>query len=92
MEPERIDMRPLDPGDWQRKAQTLAARALELRRLRRTVLVRGSIAVAVSMAAAIVLWLSAPKPAPAAVQSSTPSLLDWALHDTDPTEVLRYAQ
>ncbi len=90
MEPDRIDLSPLDRGDWQRKSAALASRALELRRLRRTVVVRGSIALGVSMAAALLLWLLAPKPA--APPPSAPSLLDWATHDTDPTEVLRYAQ
>jgi hypothetical protein len=94
MEPEsvqRIDLAPLDPGGWQAKSAALAARALERRRLRRTVVVRGSVALAVSFAAALVLWLSAPRPAPRAPASAS-SLLDWATHDTDPTEVLRYAQ
>lgn len=91
MEPERIDLSPLDRGDWQRKSAALATRALELRRLRRTVVVRGSIALGLSMAAALLLWLFAPKPA-APPPSSAPSILDWATHDTDPTEVLRYAQ
>lgn len=91
MEPERIDLSPLDRGDWQRKSAALASRALELRRLRRTVVVRGSIALGLSMAAALLLWLLAPKSA-AAPTPAAPSLLDWATHDTDPTEVLRYAQ
>ena len=91
MEPERIDLSPLDRGDWQRKSAALATRALELRRLRRTVVVRGSIALGLSMAAALLLWLLAPKHS-AAPPPSAPSLLDWAMHDTDPTEVLRYAQ
>ena len=92
MEAERIDLSPLDRGDWQRKSAALAARALELRRLRRTVVVRGSIALGLSMAAALLLWLFAPKPAAAPPPASQPSLLDWATHDTAPTEVLRYAQ
>jgi hypothetical protein len=91
MEPERIDFSPLDRGDWQRKSAALAARALELRRLRRTVVVRGSVALGLAMAAAMLLWLFAPKPA-APAPTQTPSVLDWAMHDTDPTEVLRYAQ
>ena len=91
MEPERIDFSPLDRGDWQRKSAALATRALGLRRLRRTVVVRGSIALGLSMAAALLLWLFAPKPA-APPPPSSPSMLDWAMHDTDPTEVLRYAQ
>ena len=93
MEPERIDFSPLDRGDWQRKSAALATRALALRRLRHTVVVRGSIALGLSMAAALLLWLFAPKPAaPPPPSSSAPSILDWAMHDTDPTEVLRYAQ
>ena len=91
MEPEAVNLSPLDPGGWQAKSAALAARALVQRRLRRTVVVRGSIALALSMAAAVALWLSAPRPAPRA-PASAPSLLDWATHDTDPTEVLRYAQ
>ncbi|MBV8757474.1 MAG: hypothetical protein JO257_09375 [Deltaproteobacteria bacterium] len=85
-------MSSLDRGDWQRKSAALAARALELRRLRRTVVVRGSIALGLSMAAALVLWLFAPKPQAPPPTPHAPSLLDWATHDTDPTEVLRYAQ
>ena len=95
MEPERpepVDLRPLDPGGWQAKSAALAARALEQRRIRRTIAVRGSIALALSMAAAIALWLTAPRPAPARASGNAPSILDWATHDTDPTEVLRYAQ
>ena len=90
MERDRIDFSPLDRGDWARKSAALASRALELRRLRRTVVVRGSIALGLSMAAALLLWLLAPKHA--APPPSAPSLLDWTTHDTDPTEVLRYAQ
>lgn len=87
MEPERIDLAALDPGGWERKATALAARALELRRLRRTIAVRGVVALAVSAAAAIALWLTAPRPAPRA--ASSPFDL---LRATDSTEVLRYAQ
>ena len=95
-EPDRIDLSPLDPGDWARKSTALAARALEQRRFRRAVVVRGMTALA--------LWLSAPPPSPspesaaesaqpaATSSSSSVDLLDWAIHDTDPTEVLRYAQ
>jgi len=97
-EPDRIDLSPLDPGSWQRKSAALAARALELRRLHRAVVVRGMTALALSAAAALALWLSAPSPEPARedtpipAASSSTQLLDWAIHDTDPTEVLRYAQ
>jgi hypothetical protein len=90
-EPQPVDLKPLDPGGWAARSAALAARALEQRRIRRTVVVRGSIALALSMAAALVLWLSAPKPSVPA-PTSAPSLLDWANHNADPTEVLRYAQ
>jgi hypothetical protein len=93
---DRIDMSPLDPGDWTRKAAALAARALEQRRLRRTIIVRGMTALALSAAAALALWFSAPSPEqqhrqPAASSSSI-DMLDWAYRTTDPTEALRYAQ
>jgi hypothetical protein len=87
MEAERIDLSALDPGGWERKATALAARARELRRLRRRVVVRGFAALAISAAAALALWLSAPKPAP----RSSPSAFDL-LGNSDPMEVLRYAQ
>ena len=92
MEPEHVDLSPLDPGGWPAKSRALAARALAARRLRRTVIVRGSVALALSMAAAVALWLSAPRPSAHVAPRSEPSILDWAMHDTDPTEVLRYAQ
>jgi hypothetical protein len=87
MEPERIDLSPLDPGGWERKATALAARARELRRLRRRVVIRGVAALAISAAAALALWLSAPKP-PEHTASSAFDLLG----NSDPMEVLRYAQ
>jgi hypothetical protein len=87
MEPERINLSALDPGGWERKAAALAARALERRQLRRAVMVRGMVALALSAAAAVALWLSAPKPAPQA----GPSAFDL-LHTSDAMEVLRYAQ
>lgn len=87
MEPERIDLSALDPGGWECKATALAARAVELRRLRRTVIVRGVAALAISAAAALALWLSAPKH----TSSPSPSAFDL-LHTNDAMEVLRYAQ
>jgi hypothetical protein len=87
MEPERVDLSPLDPGGWERKAAALATRARELRRLRHRVVVRGVAALAISAAAALALWLSAPRPAP----QTAPSAFDL-LGQSDPMEVLRYAQ
>jgi len=93
-EPDRIDLSPLDPGDWERKSAALTARARE-RRLRRAIVMRRLPALALSAGAALVLWLLAPSPesapAPPAAWSST-DLLDWALHTSNPTEALRYAQ
>jgi hypothetical protein len=90
---DRLDLSPLDPGNWAKKSAALAARALEQRRFRRAVVVRGMTALALSAAAAVALWFAAPSPAPQAAQpSASPSdLLNWTMA-TDPTEVLRYAQ
>ena len=88
---DRIDLAPLDPGDWAKKSAALAARALEQRRFRRAVVVRGMTALALSAAAALALWFSAPSPQPARSTASSPDLLNWTM-TTDPTEVLRYAQ
>ena len=93
---DRIDLAPLDPGGWKQKSAVLAARALDQRRLRRAVVVRGMTALALSAAAALALWFSAPTPGPRhdqpASSSSSINMLDWAYRTTDPTEALRYAQ
>jgi len=92
---DRIDLAPLDPGDWTKKAAALAARALEQRRFRRAVVVRGMTALALSAAAALALWFAAPAPEPQHDQpaaASSINMLDWAIRTTDPTEALRYAQ
>lgn len=93
---DRINLSPLDPGNWQQKSAALAARALEMRRFRRAVVVRGMTALALSAAAALALWFAAPKPQtqvaqPTAASHST-DLLNWAVTNADPTEALRYAQ
>jgi hypothetical protein len=95
---DRIDLAPLDPGGWKQKSAVLAARALDQRRLRRAVVVRGMTALALSAAAALALWFSAPTPGPrhdqpaSSSSSSSINMLDWAYRTTDPTEALRYAQ
>jgi hypothetical protein len=86
MEPElEVDLSPLDPGDWAARASKVAARGLELRRLRRTVVRRGAVALVLA-AAGLVILLSAPRrtevPRPHA------DLLDWAVRDVSPADVL----
>ena len=90
---QRVDLAPLDPGGWMQKSAALAARALEQRRFRRAVVVRGMTALALSAAAALALWFAAPSasPEPAQPAASSAGLLNWTM-TTDPTEVLRYAQ
>jgi hypothetical protein len=96
VEPDRIDLSPLDPGDWKQKSAALAARALEQRRFRRAVVVRGMTALALSAAAALALWFAAPAPEQQQQQPTTTSssldMLGWAIHSSDPKEALRYAQ
>lgn len=66
----------------------IAARAVELRRLRRAVVRRGAIAVVLAAAAAVVFWLSTPprqEPAPA----RRGDILDLGMRgDVDPYELL----
>jgi hypothetical protein len=95
---QRVDLAPLDPGGWKQKSAALAARALEQRRFRRAVVVRGMTALALSAAAALSLWFAAPAAAPqhdasrASSSAASVDMLDWAIHIGDPTEALRYAQ
>lgn len=94
-EPDRIDLSSLDPSRdekrWDAVASRVATRAIELRRLRRTVMRRGAIAVALAAAAGLALWLSAPRrQVRAHVPSTTRSgdLFDWANRsDVDPYEL-----
>jgi hypothetical protein len=90
-EPDSIDLSSLDPArDHARFDATvtrIAERAIELRRLRRAVMWRGAIAFAVAMAAALLLWFSAPRresPAP----SRSVDMLDWATRDVHASDVL----
>jgi hypothetical protein len=90
-EPDPIDLSSLDPtrdaARFEAMASRIAARAIELRRLRRAVVRRGAIAVAVAMAAALVLWFSAPRrEAPPA--SRGVDILDWATRDVHASDVL----
>lgn len=93
-EPERIDLAVLDPTrDAQRfdgAVARIAQRAIELRRLRRAVMRRGIVAVAVAMAAGLLLWFSAPRrevpEQPRAQQRQ--DILDWAVRDVQASDVL----
>jgi hypothetical protein len=93
LEPEPIDLSVLDPSRdtarWAHAAARVAARAIELRRVRRLVARRGVTALALAAAAAFALWLMVPRreqPAPAPV--SREDVLDWAVRDVNSGELL----
>lgn len=90
-EPEPIDLAVLDPtrdaARFDSAVARVAQRAIELRRLRRVVVRRGAIAFAVAMAAALVLWFTAPRrTAPPAARNA--DILDWATRDVQSSDVL----
>jgi hypothetical protein len=100
-EPDRVDLSPLDPSrdkiKWQTSSARIATRAAELRKLRRKVVRRAAVAVVVSAAAGITLWLSAPRHRTAPQRHHSGDMLDWATRDNvDPYELLdlgvRHAQ
>ena len=87
-EPEKLDLSALDPArdpHWERTLTRVAERARELRAFRRAVVRRGAVAFVLAAAAAITLWLSAPRREPV---HHGHALLDWAVHDVDPGELL----
>ncbi len=90
MEPEPIDLSVLDPRRnatrFDAAVNRIAQRALEVRRLRRAVVRRGLVALALATAAGVVLWLSAPRPQPPAPQPI--DVLDWATRDLSAADVL----
>ena len=98
-EPDPIDLTALDPTRdgirFDATVARVAQRALELRKLRRALVRRGVVAFAVAMAAALLLWFSAPRREPDP-QPHSPDLLDWATRDVRPDDVLElgggYAQ
>ena len=99
MEPEpdmpepAVDLTPLAPRHSDAVYARVAARAIELRKLRRAVVRRGAIAVVLAAAAAVDFYLSAPRH-DANISSARPSrgggdLLDLGLRgDVDPFELL----
>lgn len=92
MEPETepLDLSVLDPARdsarWDRTIARVADRARELRRLRRMVARRGAVAVMLAAAAALALWFTAPRRHP--VEPTRSSILDWAVRDVEPNELL----
>jgi hypothetical protein len=93
-EPDPIDFAALDPSrDPERFTATaarIAQRAIELRRLRRAVVRRGTVAFAVAMAAGLVIWFTAPhrEPAGATSRARSNDVLDWAMRDIEAGELL----
>jgi len=85
-EPEKVDLSALDLPGWDRKIASVSRRAFEQRRLRRAVVRRGAIAVVLAAAAAIAVWFGAPKRE--AVAYAHADLLEWAVRDALPSEVL----
>lgn len=89
-EPDRIDLSVLDPhrdrARWEDAVSRVAARALELRQLRRVVVRRGATALVLAAAAALALWFTAPKQHSMPRRSS--DLLEWATRDVEPGELL----
>ncbi len=96
-----IDLSTLDPRRdrtrWDQAVARVAERGLALRRLRRAVLRRGLTALGVSAAAALVLWLMVPRrdglrgghtDGPRGAGRGGGELLDWAVRDVAPGEVL----
>jgi len=94
-EPDRIDLAVLDPSrhaaKWNAAVGNVAARALELRRLRTAVMRRGMVALALSAAAALVLWFVVPKrstvQATPTHSSQSLDMLDWATRQGDVLEL-----
>lgn len=96
-EPDRVemivDLSVLDPSRhesrWNAAIGNVAARALELRRLRRAIMRRGMIALAMSAAAALLVWVLAPRRESAAPSRATQSvdMLEWASRRGDALEL-----
>jgi hypothetical protein len=89
-EPENVDLSVLDPrrdgARWDRMVENVAARAVEQRRLRLRAVRRGAIAAVMAIAAALAVWFGAPKRDP--VTHTSGDLLEWAVRDVEPSEVL----
>src|SRR5438067_911628 len=92
--PEAIDLDPLAPRHADAVYARVAARAIELRNLRRAVVRRAAVAAILAVAAAFVFWLSAPRaaqqPAPSLkMHARSGDILDLGMRtDVDPYELL----
>ena len=92
-EPDRVDLSVLDPtrhtARWNGAVANVAARAFELRRLRRAVVRRGVTALALAAAAALVLCFAVPK-REAYVHAPQPQIdvLDWATRGVTSNDML----
>jgi len=92
MEPQddAIDLSELDPKRdgprFDAAVARIAARGRELMQLRRALVRRGVVGVVLAAAAGVALWLGAPRRPEAETQSD--ELLDWALRDPQPAEIL----
>jgi len=86
---ESVDLSPLAPRHTDEVYARVAARAIELRKLRRAVVRRGAIAVVLAAAAALVFWLSAPRHDAAIQARPSRDVLDLGMRsDVDPFELL----
>jgi hypothetical protein len=86
-----VDLSPLAPPHTDAIYARVAARAMELRKLRRAVVRRGAVAMVLASAAAVVFWLSAPRH-DASVHTDparSRDILDLGMRgDVDPFELL----
>jgi hypothetical protein len=91
-DPDPIDLSSLDPRAdrvrWDAAIGRVTAGGLALRRLRRALVRRGVAAVMLATAACIALWLTVPRREPMPHTTSSSTVLDWALHDVTPADVL----
>jgi hypothetical protein len=89
--PAAVDLSPLAPRHDDAIYARVAARAIELRKLRRAVVRRGAVAVVLAAAAAVVFYLSAPRhdARVEARPSRSGDVLDLGMRgDVDPFELL----
>jgi hypothetical protein len=89
---ESVDLSPIAPRHDDAVYARVAARAIELRKLRRVVVRRAAVAAVLAAAAAIVFWLSAPRrdvSQPIPTQRGGGHILELGMRgDVDPYELL----
>ena len=95
MEPEPddmtppVDLSPIAPRHDDAVYARVAARAIELRKLRRAVVRRGAVAVVLAAAAGLLFWLSAPHREVRAQPHARGDILELGMRgDVDPYELL----